>query len=55
MVAPRVKQELYAACRGIDATQIRALMKVTAMACQRKVVDIVRTTVLPGDHVLDMV
>jgi len=36
---------------GIDATQIRTLMKVATMECQRNVVDIVLTAVLLGDPV----
>jgi hypothetical protein len=41
LVAPRVKQDLNAAREGIDPTQVGTLVKVTAMARQRKIIDIV--------------
>src|SRR5947209_15524334 len=38
----------------IDSCQVRTLMKITAMACERKIVRIIGSTVLFRDDVLDM-
>jgi hypothetical protein len=53
-VAARVKEGLHTARQGINSAQIRALVEVTAVACERKVINIVGTAMLPGNHVLDV-
>jgi hypothetical protein len=40
--------------QGIDSTQVRALVEITAMACQRKGINIVGTAMLPCNQVLDV-
>ncbi len=54
-VAPRVKQHLHLTRQRVDSTQVGTLMKVAPMASQREVADIVATSVLPGDHMFNMV
>jgi hypothetical protein len=54
LVAPRMKKILHAARQGIDSAKIRSLVEVTTMTCQRKVIDIIGSAVLPGNHVLDV-
>jgi hypothetical protein len=55
LVAPRAKKNFHAARQGIDSTKIRSLVEVTTMACQRQVIDIIGTAMLPGNHVLYVV
>jgi hypothetical protein len=52
LVAAGVKEGLHTARQRIDSAQIRTFVEVTAMACERKVINIVGTTMLPCNHVL---
>jgi hypothetical protein len=54
LVTARVKKNFDAACQGIDSTKIRSLVEITTMACQRKVIDIIGNSMLPGSHVLNV-
>jgi len=54
LVTPRMKESLNTAHEGIDPTQVRAFVEGTPMACERKVIDIIRTAMLPSNHMFDV-
>jgi hypothetical protein len=49
-----MKEDLHAACQRVDPTQVGSLAKVATMACQREIIDVIRTAMLPGNDVLDV-
>jgi len=49
-VASRMKQVLDTARQGIDPTEVRPLVKVATMACEREIIHVVRAV---GHHMLD--
>ncbi len=49
-----MKQVLDTACQGIDPTQVRPLVKVATMACEREIIHVVCAAMLPGNHMLDV-
>jgi len=49
-----MKQRDRLARQRVDPRQIRPLMQVAALACQRQIPHRVGAAVLPGDHVLDV-
>lgn len=54
-IAPRVKQRDQLTGRRIDTRQIRSLSKVTAVAGQGQIVQVIRSAMLFGDDVFDVV
>ena len=52
--APRVKQWHDFTARWIDSSQIWSLPKIAAVASQRKIPAIVRSPMLPGDDVFNV-
>jgi hypothetical protein len=49
-----IKQARHKGRKGIDATQIRPLVEVTAMACKREIVYVVGAAMFSRNHMLDM-
>lgn len=49
-----MEQVFDAASQGIDPTQIRPLVKVAAMACEREILDLIRPAVLAGNDMLNV-
>jgi hypothetical protein len=52
--APGVEEGNKLAAQGIHARKIWALAKITAVTCQREVVDVISPAVLFSDDMLDM-
>jgi len=53
-VASRVKQVLDTARHGVDSAQVRPLLKVATMACEREIIHVVCAAVLSGNYMLDV-
>jgi hypothetical protein len=49
-----MKQNFYLPRHRIDSAQIRTFVKITPMASERKIFDIIAAAVLTGDNVFDL-
>jgi hypothetical protein len=54
LVAPGVEEGHKLTVEGIHASEIRSLTKITAVAGQREIVDVIAPAVLFGDDMLDV-
>jgi hypothetical protein len=54
LVAPGLEEGHKLAAEGIHAREVRSLTKITAVAGQREIVDVIAPAVLFGDDMLDV-
>jgi hypothetical protein len=54
LIAPRMKYGNQSTRHWVNSSQIRTFVQVTPVTCECKIVDLIRTTMFPGNNVLDV-